>query len=203
VISRRWLLERVLGAAAEDRLSELRREEPAQLADALQLRDLLRDAPFERRVPLADFRGQGFGAIVERLDAQHRSDPRDERAMIDRLGQVLVGAGVQPRDDFLGVGHRGDEDDRREWKCRVRAQPLADLDAIEPRHHDVEQDQVGKLIARGDQRLLAVGCGDDLVALAGEPGLDDLDVGRVVVDDEDAWGSSHGPILQERTLPRA
>ena len=36
-----------LAAAAEDRLGELRREEAAQLADALELGDLLGDALFE------------------------------------------------------------------------------------------------------------------------------------------------------------
>ena len=51
------------------------------------------------------------------------------------------------------------------------------------------------LLVRGGQGLLAVGRRDDLVALAGEPGLEDLDVRRVVVDDQDAGGCSHGSSL--------
>jgi hypothetical protein len=51
-MSRRWLLRD--RRAAEDGLGELWREEAAELADALELGDLLGDALLERRVPLAD-----------------------------------------------------------------------------------------------------------------------------------------------------
>ena len=50
-------------------------------------------------------------------------------------------------------------------KGAVGAQPPADLDAVEPGHHDVEQDQVRGQLADGDEGLLAVGRGDDVVAL--------------------------------------
>ena len=39
----------------------------------------------------------------------------------------------------------------------VGLEPLADLDAVDLRHHDVEQDQVGQLLLGGGERLLAVG----------------------------------------------
>ncbi len=51
----------------------------------------------------------------------------------------------------------------------VGAQAPAYLDAVELGHHDVEQDQVRRMLPGGRQALLAVGRGDDLVAL-GEPG---------------------------------
>ena len=76
--------------------------------------------------------------------------------MVDRLGQVLVGAGIQPGHDVLGVGHGGDEDDRRERKRGVVLEAPAHLEAVDLRHHDVEQDQVRALGRRGSQRLLAV-----------------------------------------------
>ena len=68
----------------------------------------------------------------------------------------------------------------------------ADLDAVLARHHHVEQDQIGRLRARGDQRLVAVPGRDDLVALPREAGLQDLEVGRVVVDDQDPRRLAHG-----------
>ena len=77
------------------------------------------------------------------LDAQHRAHARDERGVVHRLGQVLVAARFEPRDDVLRVRHRGDHDDGREGEVRVGAQAPAHLDAVELRHHDVEQDQVG------------------------------------------------------------
>jgi hypothetical protein len=129
---------------------------------------------------------QRLRAVVKFLDAQHRANARQQRAVVDRLREVLIAAGLEPGDHVLGLAESGHEDDRRERKARIGAQPSADLDAVEPRHHDVEQDEIGRRLARGGQRLLAVGRGDDVVAGAGEPRLQDLHVRRVVVDDEDA-----------------
>ena len=70
----------------------------------------------------------------------------------------------------------------------IGAQPAAHLDAVELGHHDVEQDQIGQVLAHGSQRLLAVRGGDDLVAVRRQPRAQDVDVGGVVVDDEDAGG---------------
>ena len=136
-------LQRIVGAAADDQLGQLRREEAAQPPDPLELGDLRRHALLERGVPLLDFVGQRLDRVVQALDAQHRAHARGERRMVDRLGQVLVAAGLEPGDHVLRVGHRGDHDDRRERERGVGAQPPADLDAVELGHHDVEQDQVG------------------------------------------------------------
>ena len=35
------------------------------------------------------------------LDAQHRAHPRHQRAMVDRLGEIVVAAGFEPGDDVL------------------------------------------------------------------------------------------------------
>ena len=47
-------LERVLGAAGDDQLGELRREEALQPADLLELRDAVLDALLERAVQLGE-----------------------------------------------------------------------------------------------------------------------------------------------------
>ncbi len=54
-----------------------------------------------------------------------------------------------------------------------------------PGQHDVEQDQVRLDAADQFQRLVGVGCGEDLVALRLERLGEHADVDRVVVDDED------------------
>src|SRR2546422_6610477 len=56
----------------------------------------------------------------------------------------------------LRVGHHGHEDDRREGKIPHRLQPPAHLDAVELRHHDIEEDQVGPRRARDCEGLLTV-----------------------------------------------
>jgi len=111
--------------------------------------------------------------------------------VVHRLGEVLVGTGLEPRDDVLRVGHHGHEDDRREGKIPHRLQPPAHLDAVELRHHDIEEDQVGPRRARDCEGLLTVTGGDDVVALAREARANDPDVARVVVDDQDARRSPH------------
>ena len=62
------------------------------------------------------------------------------------------------------------------------------------RHHDVEQDEVRKLLLRGRERLLAVGGLRQLVAMHVEPRDQDVAVGLVVVDDEDARGIVHDDV---------
>ena len=68
---------------------------------------------------------------------------------------------------------------------------LADLDAVDLRHHDVEQDQVGQQFLGGGERLLAVGGLLEVVALRPEPRHQDVAVGLVVVDDQDARRTVH------------
>ena len=55
----------------------------------------------------------------------------------------------------------------------------------------------------GRQAFLSVACGDDLVAFGNQPDLQDLDVGRIVVDDEDARRSSHRRCPSEQCNIRA
>ena len=55
-----------------------------------------RHALLERHVPFADLGGQPLRAVVQRLDPQHRAHAGDQRAVVDRLGEVLVGAASRP-----------------------------------------------------------------------------------------------------------
>ena len=125
-----------------------------QPADPLELGDLLGHPLLERAVPLAS-RMLGLepracsctvscSALMRSIDLH----PRDQRRLVDRLGQVLVGAGLEAGDDVLGIGLGGDQDDRHERQRRVGLEPTADLDAVQLGHHDVEQDQVRTARAR-------------------------------------------------------
>ena len=68
-----------------------------------------------------------------------------------------------------------------------RAQALADLEAVDPRQHQVEHHEVELLLGEARERLAAVGRLHDLVAVPLErerqQGLDRL----LVVDEQDAW----------------
>ena len=64
------------------------------------------------------------------------SRPQDDG--IERLGEEVLGAGLDAPDDAGGVVDAGDHDDRHVPEVRVELQPLQDLDAVEPRHLDVQ-----------------------------------------------------------------
>ncbi len=192
-------------AAGDDQLGELRREKPLQRAHPLDLSELSLDAPLQLLVPQRQLAGLVLEParlllyrVVQGLDAQHRAHPRHQRRLIDRLCQVIVAAGLEPGDDVLGVGPRGDKDDRNEGQRGVGFQLLDRGDAVELRHHDVEQHEIGQLVVNHRERRLAVAGGDHLVALAFEAHLQDLDIVRHVVDDEDQRRLAHSPPPNEK-----
>jgi hypothetical protein len=123
---------------------------------------------------------------------QHRLDPGHQGRLVDGLGQILVGARLEPGHDVLRVGFGGHQDDRDEGEVAVALEVLADLDAVHLGHHDVEQDQVRLPFAGERQAFLAVAGRVDLVAVDRKPGFEDVAVGRVVVDDENVRRISHG-----------
>ena len=88
-------------------------------------RELVCDALLERAVPLGEIGGLRRHLVVQLLDAQHRFHPRHQRGLVDRLGQILVGAGFEPGDHVLGVGLGGHQDDRHERQRRIALEPAA------------------------------------------------------------------------------
>ena len=68
--------------------------------------------------------------------------------LVYRFGQVFIGTHVQASNDVLGVRARRNQDDRDERKALVGLQVAANLEPVHLGHHDVEQDEIGKLFAR-------------------------------------------------------
>ncbi len=124
--------------------------------------------------------------------AQHTLDPGDDFAGAERLGHVVVGAHLQPDDAIDLFGARGHKDD---VDLRRPSQDPQDLEAVEVRQPDVEQDQVG----RGDRGAGAVqGVGAGVGLVDDEAGVleirpQHLADAALVIDDEDA--SLHGGLL--------
>jgi len=72
---------------------------------------------------------------------QDSSHPQHELLDEKRFGQVVVGAELQT-EDAVGVrATRGEEEDGD--PVSVGAQLPADLEAVDPRQHDVEDQQIG------------------------------------------------------------
>ena len=174
-------LERILGAAGDDQLGELWREEALEPAQALELGHLLLHPMLERVVQLAQL-------VVKRFDAEQRAHPGEQLRLIDRLGQEVVGASLDALHALLGGIERGDHHDRQHGRGRVVANLPAHLVAAHLRHHHVEQHQVGVLALDDGQRLGARRRGDRAIALGREQIGQELHVLRGVVHDEDGRG---------------
>ncbi len=171
-------VEQLLAARRKNQFGDLRREEALQPGHPLDLAKLIGDALLEVAVHLGDL-------VVQLLEAKRGFDPCHQRHLVDRLGQIFVSARLEPGYDVLGVRFGGAQDDRRERHRGVVLDPLADLDAVDLRHHDVEQDQVRLQLLGGGERLLTIGSLLEVIALRLEPRHQDVAVGLVVVDDED------------------
>ncbi len=120
--------------------------------------------------------------------AQHGADAAAQLGQAERLGDIVVGAGLETLDGVgLGV-ERGQHDDRHD--VALLAQRAADVIAVGPgAERDVEQDHVELLAAGALDRLGAVGDRLDGVALLGEGACQRVAQRGLVVDDEDVHRS--------------
>ncbi len=102
-----------------------------------------------------------FGAPEAGRTLEGHTDPSHELVGPERLGQVVVGPGLQPLHRGL-LARAGGQHDHRDVQGRlVGAQPAQQLEAVGPRHHHVGQHDVGRPLRDRCQRLLAVrGCPD-------------------------------------------
>ena len=128
--------------------------------------------------------------------ARHSSSTRFSRTRLrmrainsielDRLGQEVVGAGLQAAHLLLRLVQRGDHHHRDVAGRRVFLQFAAADIAVHARHHDVEQDQVGLPGPRLVQRLEPVPGAGHLVIFSRELGFQQPRVGRDIIHDQDA-----------------
>jgi hypothetical protein len=112
-------------------------------------------------------------------------DPRQQFPGLERLGHVVHRAGGERAHLLESVGQRGEEDHRDRARRVARLQPLADRVAVQARHHHVEEHEVGRGLRRPGDRLFAARRRERPVSRRGELLLEQIDVQRLVVDDED------------------
>ena len=110
-----------------------------------------------------------------------------EQAVVDRLrdevGRAAV-VGAVDRRDVVERRHHQDGDGRTSGH---RADARADGEAVEARHDDVEQDDVGTALSEELQCLHPALGADDLELAVGERLGGDHAHHLVVVDEEDEW----------------
>jgi hypothetical protein len=110
-------------------------------------------------------------------------DPAHQLAQAERLGEVVVGAEFEADHLVDLVVARGQDEDRH--LGARRAEPAEDLEAVHARQADVEHDEVGRLVDREVEALLAGPRDRDLVALLLQGVLDAARDRVLVLDDQD------------------
>src|SRR5260221_662443 len=100
---------------------------------------------------------------------------------MERLGQVVVGAHLQPDDAIDGLAAAGEDDDA---DIRFAAQRLGQGQAVLARQHEVEDDEIDGILGHDPAHRRAVTRGADAVTLADEVVLHDLADIVLVVDDQ-------------------
>ena len=172
VISRRWLLQRVVGAAADDQLGELRREEARAAGRRARAR-----RPARRRAArawrstaaprAASASARSCSALMRSIErtratsaawstglVRYSSPPASSPATTSLVSAIAVTR-------MIGVnGNAGSA------RSRLQTSMPSSLGIMMS-----SRIRSGSLLARGGQRLFAVGGRDDLVALGGQPGL--------------------------------
>jgi hypothetical protein len=106
----------------------------------------------------------------------------------ERLDEVVIGTGIEARDTVGDGIARGQHQDRH---TGPRAQPPADLDAVESRQHHVQHHEVGRLIARGGEREGTVRRDVHRVTLVRERAPERRRETGIIVDHEDPPPCAH------------
>lgn len=144
-----------------------------------------------RRGRHAQFADREFGRRGRRQPgraAQHRPHTQGQLARAERFGQVVVGAGLQPRDAVVLLAERGQQD-HRQPVITVFAQLAAQRQPVGPGHHHVEHRDVELLGLQQPQRLRAVVRDGHVEPVTFEVAADDVADDGVVVGDQDTGHS--------------
>lgn len=158
---------------------------------------LSRGCPFSPAgVPGGRLGVPGAADLPERFHDQLANEPH-EFLRIEGLGKKSVDADIEPALDLV-LGTGTDDDERNVTRTRIGTQPAGGPQPVEPRHDDIEGDEVGPHLMNDFQTLGTIGRGHDLDALQLEVDPDQLPDDLVVVDDKDparsAWHNSRvGP----------
>jgi hypothetical protein len=129
--------------------------------------------------------GAAIAAHRASAAAGERVDEPQQVQRGERLGEEVVRPGAGGAALGVDVGVAGEHDDRGVGSDRVGAQPPARLDAVEPGHLVVEQDDLRAVLEGGFEGLLTVARLTQRESGVAERRGDEPADHRVVVDDED------------------
>ncbi len=129
-------------------------------------------------------------AEAHRLDRRHRrhdgaaqdaGDAQRELARLERLRHIVVRAQLEAGDAAVGLGFRGQHQDRHR---RSLAQRFRELEAGLARHHHVEYEQIEREASKLGARIRRIVGRGDAIALAVQEAREQVADATVVVDHE-------------------
>src|SRR5437899_3554549 len=133
-------------------------------------------------------RGVGLGQVrVELTCVKEIAHAQHDLFALERLGEEVV----SPKDqravagDLAGIAREHDHRQIAEALART-AKPSQHFETVGIRHVEIEQDDIRLELEEHLLDLTRVGEGADLVADAGENGLEEEDIRLLVIDDENA-----------------
>ena len=124
--------------------------------------------------------------VRHRFQPHQAAHARKQRGIVERLGQEVVGPGVQPLQPVAGLVERRHHDDGNMGRRRLALEAATDIEAVHARHHHVQQDDVGLAALADRQGVGPVERGHDVEILGRKLRFQQLHIGDDVVDDEDA-----------------
>ena len=127
--------------------------------------------------------------------AQDGAHTGHQFARAERLGNVIVGSGIQTTHPVAIFAAGGQHDDRHVAGALIAADTPAHLDPGKRGQHPVEQDQVRRFLDHQQDRLLAVDRFGDPISLAFEVVAQHGHQRRLVFDDQNMrFGIGHGSL---------
>ena len=136
-------------------------------------------------------RGAHQHLVGQELEPRQVLDSGDEGKIVDRFGEEVVGTGLEPLHPVPRLIERRHHDDRNMLRARLGLEPAANLEPVHAGHHHVEQDDVSSLARADLERLRTAARRAHFEILGREPRFEQLEIGRDIVDHENA--SSHIP----------
>ena len=142
-----------------------------------------------------------FELAVQKSHFEHVVDARVDLQKVERFADEVLGPGLQSAE--LVAGLSGQHDDGQVAVKRADLQAFHDAEAVKTGHFNVQQDQVvGVLAVQGTDLLRIEGGADVRVAGFGQHTPEDLDMGVLIVHDEDA-GCKNVLVHRHGVLPAA
>ena len=123
---------------------------------------------------------------VEETGRQKIADSQQHLVVVERFGEEILGAaGERSLLCLVREVRRHDEDRQIAVGRNQMAEPLHDLETVDLGHPQIQQQEIGLELGEQTQHLGRIGgARHALVAAAREDLLEELDVGELVVDDQ-------------------